>query len=135
MNTNRILPIASGSSGNCMLLELDGTRILIDLGVSASMLRAALTGNGYTFESIAAVLITHTHSDHVKGLEVCLKRIAAPIFMSGTSKDTLMLERAKGLLYSVAKRTYAFIALIPVGYRTSVDVIKGLVHLGAGQGL
>ena len=101
MNKNRILPIASGSSGNCMLLELDGTRILIDLGVSASMLRAALTGNGYTFESIDAVLITHTHSDHVKGLEVCLKRIAAPIFMSGTSKDTLMLERAKGLLYSV----------------------------------
>ena len=101
MNTNRILPIASGSSGNCMLLELDGTTILIDLGISAAMLRAALTANGYTFESIDAVLITHTHSDHVKGLEVCIKRIAAPIFISGTSKDTLMLERAKGLLYSV----------------------------------
>ena len=77
MSTNRILPIASGSSGNCMLLELDGTVMLIDLGVSASVLRAALAANGYTFESINAVLITHTHSDHVKGLEVCMKRIGA----------------------------------------------------------
>ena len=97
----KILPIASGSTGNSMLLCLDGRTILIDLGVSASMLRGTLAANGYTFESIDAVLITHTHSDHVKGLEVCMKRIDAPIFMSSTTKDTLMLERAKELLYSV----------------------------------
>ena len=96
----KILPIASGSTGNSMLLDLDGRIILIDLGVSASMLKAVLAANGYTYESIDAVLITHTHSDHVKGLEVCMKRIAAPIFMSHTSKDTLMLERATALLYS-----------------------------------
>ena len=103
----KILPFASGSTGNCILLELDGTTILIDLGVSASMLRAALSSNGYTFESIDAVLITHTHSDHVKGLEVCMKRIDAPIFMSSTTKDALMLERAKELLYSVKNRNPA----------------------------
>ena len=119
MSTNRILPIASGSSGNCMLLELDGTVMLIDLGVSASVLRAALAANGYTFESINAVLITHTHSDHVKGLEVCMKRIGAPIFMSSTSKDTLMLERAVALLYSV--KTEILPGIWVTAIRTSHD--------------
>ena len=96
----RILPVASGSTGNCMLTDIDGRRILIDLGVSAAMLRSALSANGYAFEDVDAVLITHTHSDHIKGLAVCMKRIHAPIFMSHTTKNTLMLEDAIALNYS-----------------------------------
>ena len=96
----RILPVASGSTGNCMLLEIDGRHLVIDLGVSASMLRSAMSANGLAWEDVDAVLITHTHSDHVRGLGVCLKRIHAPIFMSHTSKNTLMLENATALNYS-----------------------------------
>lgn len=96
----RILPVASGSTGNCMLLEIDGRHLVIDLGVSASMLRSAMSANGLAWEDVDAVLITHTHSDHVRGLGVCMKRIHAPIFMSHTSKNTLMLENATALNYS-----------------------------------
>lgn len=96
----RILPVASGSTGNCMLLEIDGRHLVIDLGVSASMLRSALSANGLAWEDVDGVLITHTHSDHVRGLGVCMKRIHAPIFMSHTSKNTLMLENATALNYS-----------------------------------
>ncbi|MBR4473229.1 MAG: MBL fold metallo-hydrolase [Oscillospiraceae bacterium] len=115
----KILPIASGSTGNCMLLDLDGKRLLIDLGVSASVLRDALTANGYGFDGIDAVLITHTHSDHVKGLEVCRKRISAPFFMSHTSKDALMPERAEALTYSV--QTEILPGLRVTAIRTSHD--------------
>lgn len=115
----KILPIASGSTGNCMLLDLDGKTVLIDIGVSASMLRDVLTANGYSFESIDAVLITHTHSDHVKGLEVCMKRIAAPLFMSHTSKDTLKDPRAVALTYS--ERTEILPGLWITAIRTSHD--------------
>ena len=96
----RILPVASGSTGNCMLLEIDGRHLVIDLGVSAFMLRSAMSANGLAWEDVDAVLITHTHSDHVRGLGVCMKRIHAPIFMSHTSKNTLMLENATALNYS-----------------------------------
>ena len=48
------------------MLDLDGRRLLIDLGVSAFILKQALIENGYGFDAIDAVLITHTHSDHVR---------------------------------------------------------------------
>ena len=84
-----------------MLLEIDSKKILIDLGVTASMLHSVLEANGCVWSDIDAVLITHTHSDHVKGLEVCLKRIKAPVFMSHTSRDKMMLDRAVALNYGI----------------------------------
>ena len=115
----KILPIASGSTGNCMLVEIDARVIVIDLGVTAKMMRAALEKNGYSWNDIQAVLITHTHSDHVKGLEVCMKQISAPVFMSHTSKDTLMLEQATALTYY--ERTEILLGLWVTAFRTSHD--------------
>ena len=65
----KVLPIASGSTGNSMLVDIDGIRILIDLGVTAKTLLKTLADNNYTCADIDAVLITHTHSDHVKVLD------------------------------------------------------------------
>ena len=95
-----ILPIASGSSGNCMLIDMDSKKVLVDLGVTASMLLSVLSMNGYLAADIDAVLITHSHSDHVKGLDACMKRISAPLFMSNTTKATLMRQDAIALNYN-----------------------------------
>ena len=66
--------IASGSSGNCGLYMADGTAILIDLGVSLRRITTALKALSLTLEDISAVVLTHEHIDHVKGLPMFLKK-------------------------------------------------------------
>ena len=61
---------ASGSSGNCALVSDGETHILIDAGISARRIRAGLTAQDVAMADLAGVLVTHEHSDHVKGLTV-----------------------------------------------------------------
>ena len=65
---------ASGSSGNCALVSDGETHILIDAGISARRICAGLTAQDVAPADLAGVLVTHEHSDHVKGLAVLLRR-------------------------------------------------------------
>ena len=72
----RFSPLFSGSNGNAILVEMGDARILIDAGVSGSRIVAALETQGVTPGMIDGILITHEHSDHVKGLRVLAKRLS-----------------------------------------------------------
>ncbi len=72
--------LASGSSGNCIYLASGETRLLIDAGISAKRMEGYLLSNFIQPESIAAILITHEHSDHVCGLKVFLKKHPLPVY-------------------------------------------------------
>ena len=93
----RMLSIGSGSSGNCFYLEIQGKRILIDLGLSARAISAGLRKAGTGLEELDAVLITHTHVDHIRGLSVCSRRIGCPLFMSEISCAKLFAYSPKAL--------------------------------------
>ncbi len=75
----RLTTFASGSSGNCALLTLDGVHILLDAGISCRRICAELERSGVRPEALAAILITHEHSDHIAGLGTLIKHCAAPI--------------------------------------------------------
>ena len=81
----KIMSVGSGSSGNCFYLEINGKKLLIDAGLSARTIRNALKTAGTDLDGIDAVLITHTHSDHIKGIEVCSRYIRCPMYMSELS--------------------------------------------------
>ena len=119
MSQIKIIPIASGSSGNCMLVEIENKRVIIDLGVTAKMLKSVLSLNGFNPSDTDAVLITHTHSDHVKGLPVCMKCIKAPVYASSATKATLCLDDVKELPYLM--RTEICPGLFATAFRTSHD--------------
>ena len=72
--------IASGSSGNALVLACGGTCLLIDAGVSCRRIAAALGELGLGLEDLSGVLITHTHADHIGGLQTLLKRCGAPLY-------------------------------------------------------
>lgn len=65
----RICNLASGSSGNCTYIETETTKILIDNGKPLSYIFNALSELNVAPEMINAILITHEHSDHIKGIE------------------------------------------------------------------
>ena len=60
----------SGSTGNSLFVETPNTKILIDAGESAKKIVSALSNICVDIENIDAILVTHEHSDHVKGLGI-----------------------------------------------------------------
>ena len=72
--------LASGSKGNSVYVELDGVRLLIDAGISAARITKSLRERGIDPQSLNAVLVTHEHIDHVRGLRTLAKQYHLPIF-------------------------------------------------------
>lgn len=64
----RAWTLGSGSRGNSILLEGDGTRVLIDAGFPPRVLARRLAALHVAPESIAAVIVTHEHTDHARGV-------------------------------------------------------------------
>lgn len=75
-----VFPIASGSTGNCLLVSYQDTHILIDAGVSAKKITTALATRHLSPNQLSGIFITHVHSDHVSGLAVLTKKAPVPLF-------------------------------------------------------
>ena len=78
--------LASGSKGNCIYVSSGGTSLLVDAGLSAREIVARLQTAGIAPESIQAVLFTHDHVDHFRGIEVFSRKYPVRLFANeGTS--------------------------------------------------
>ena len=102
-----VTTFASGSSGNCALVTAGETRLLIDAGISFLKIRQYLGMNGCTPEAIDGILITHEHSDHIRGLKTLLKRTDIPLFAPRTVASRLwgMLPESDGKLNPIPMET------------------------------
>lgn len=85
----RISTFASGSGGNCTLVESDSGCLLIDAGISMRRINAGLSDCGRSLGSLSGILITHEHSDHVYGLKILIKYCDVPIFAPRTVANHL----------------------------------------------
>ena len=63
----RFCNLFSGSSGNCTYIGGGNGGILIDAGVSCKRIEKALSERNIEPKSIAAIFITHEHTDHING--------------------------------------------------------------------
>ncbi len=79
----------SGSSGNCSFIETDNTKLLVDCGVSSKKLEEALNWVGVKISDIDGILISHEHSDHVKGLSTISKKYSIPIYANNATFTNL----------------------------------------------
>jgi len=77
------ISFASSSDGNAGLVTDGATNILLDAGISAKRLTLGLRARGLTPDDLDAILLTHNHVDHTRGLTVLLKNASIPVYFPG----------------------------------------------------
>lgn len=97
--THRMTVLASGSAGNATLIEGDGVGVLVDCGLPPQELAARLQVVGASWQSVNAVVITHTHTDHWNRYTLeHLRRLNIPFFAHPRHHDALAVHAAYGPL-------------------------------------
>lgn len=86
----KFYPLFSSSSGNAHYIGGRNAGILVDAGVSCKRILEAIDRNGLQPGCIQGIFITHTHSDHIKGVRVLAGKLKIPIY--GTSTTLAILE-------------------------------------------
>ena len=85
----------SGSSGNSLLVETDNTKILVDAGESCKKIVEALSSKNIDANEIDAIIVTHEHSDHIKGLGTISKKYNIPVYANSQTWDAMPLQKDK----------------------------------------
>ena len=91
--------LASGSKGNCTIISAGGVNLMIDDGLNIRDLEQRALAANIDLRSLSAILVTHEHSDHVKGLSALVKKYSVPIYCHEKSARYLD-ERAAAYVMS-----------------------------------
>lgn len=129
----RVVFLGSGSSGNATAVAFGGQVLLIDCGFSAREVAKRLESVGLSADSVAAIVLTHEHSDHVRGVEVFARRHGCPVFatrgtafasgLDGRVAELKALRRGEQVRiasFGVLPFATSHDASEPVGYRVEV---------------
>ena len=76
------ISLYSGSSGNSSVVRCGAQYLIVDMGKGVRTTTAALKSLGLAVSDCAGILVTHEHSDHIKGLRVFLKKYPLPLYAS-----------------------------------------------------
>lgn len=76
----RFSPLFSGSSGNATYVGSDDANILVDAGVSGTRLMQELRKIGIDSSCLNAILVTHEHTDHIKGIGILSRKFDLPVY-------------------------------------------------------
>lgn len=92
----RFTVLASGSTGNATIVQSDGATVLVDVGLSAKKMEELMRERGVAGHHVDAIMITHEHSDHVKGLGAFARKYDLPVYANEATWEAL--ERHVGQL-------------------------------------
>ena len=78
----RFASLGSSSEGNGLLVEADGTRVLVDCGFGIRDTVARLSRIGVSPDTVSAIIVTHEHSDHIGGVAPFAMRFGTPVWLT-----------------------------------------------------
>lgn len=92
----RLCSIASGSSGNCSYIGTKDTGILVDAGISGKKIEQGLASVDVEPKEIQGILVTHEHSDHIKGIGVLARKYKIPIYATPETINAMLKSSSIG---------------------------------------
>jgi phosphoribosyl 1,2-cyclic phosphodiesterase len=84
--------LGSGSSGNATLVSDGETRVLVDVGLSGRETTRRLRECGLEPDRVSAIVISHEHGDHCRGLVPFVKSLGVPVFMTANALAASAIE-------------------------------------------
>ncbi|WP_316368040.1 MBL fold metallo-hydrolase [Candidatus Thiodiazotropha sp. CDECU1] len=78
----RFALLGSGSQGNALIIETAAVRILVDCGFPAREIERRLRDLGIGADTLTGILVTHEHTDHVRGLGAMARRYGLQVWMT-----------------------------------------------------
>ena len=85
----RFCSLASGSSGNCQYIASEEFGILLDAGLTGKYIEKCFSEIGEKIEDVSGILVSHEHSDHVKGVGVLSRRFNIPIYANTSTWEAM----------------------------------------------
>ncbi len=76
----RFTILASGSTGNGTIIDTPDVKLLVDVGFSAKKMEQLMAEREWSPKQLDGILITHEHSDHIKGLSVLARKYKLPVY-------------------------------------------------------
>lgn len=93
--------LGSGSGGNATLVHCDSTLILIDAGLSAKQLVLRMAMLGIQPEQLDAILLTHEHSDHARGVDVLMRNRDIAVYANALTREALSYKMKSNIPWRV----------------------------------
>ena len=92
----RLHVLASGSKGNCTCIDDGSSALLVDCGLSVKEALARLQAAGGDPDLVRAILVTHEHVDHMRGVAPLARRLGVPVYgTGGTLRDLAGAETGR----------------------------------------
>ena len=82
----RFASLGSGSQGNATLVNCGEDTVLVDCGFSLRELHTRMQRLGTDPARLAAVLVTHEHSDHIRGIGPLARKYGVPVVMTAGTR-------------------------------------------------
>jgi len=128
-----VIPLQSGSNGNCIYVESSGTRLLIDAGISGIRAESRLAESGFDIRSVDAVLLTHDHVDHSKNIGVYHRKYGLGVWATENTFREAEYIHNIGIVqephFFKANTRFTIRNLTIEAIRTPHDAVEGVVFV------
>ena len=127
-----VIPLQSGSTGNCIYVKSQDHAFLFDAGISAKCAGERLASVGKNILDVDALFITHEHSDHIQCASIFAKKYHLPIYLThktyARAKRRFRLDGLPELVFFNAGDSLSFGATTVQSIPTPHDAVDGCVY-------